>query len=129
MDLIRSLMLDIEGIPSGQILSLEYNSRDTALALGMAGDVADKGDAKQLYHANLLAEAGFIKCDNRGYTYGEGEILIERLTWEGHEFLDSIKSDKVWDRVKARLASTIEDASLGIIKLVAEDVSKNILGL
>ena len=27
------------------------------------------------------------------------ELLVERLTWEGHEFLAAARNEKVWDRV------------------------------
>ena len=53
------------------------------------------------YHVELLLEAGLIhgqmvKTIGR---HAQG-FMAERLTWEGHEFLDTIRSDTVWNKTK-----------------------------
>jgi len=53
------------------------------------------------YHCNLLYQAGLIKdykaqyADNELYTFG-----VSSLTWEGHDYLDKIRSETVWNKTK-----------------------------
>lgn len=51
-----------------------------------------------MYHADLLIESGMLK----GNVGGEMP-MVSRLTWNGHEFLDSIRNPEIWERVKERL--------------------------
>jgi hypothetical protein len=37
------------------------------------------------------------------------------LTWKGHEFLDTVRSDTAWNRIKARLAEKSIDLSFDAI--------------
>lgn len=55
--------------------------------------------------------------------------FIKSLTWEGNDFLDSVESDAVWSKVKARLAENVESASFDVIKAVAKSVLLTQLGL
>ncbi len=53
------------------------------------------------YHCAILHDAGLI-YDYKGQ-YGGDELLffgVGRLTWAGHEFLDKIKNDTVWNKTK-----------------------------
>jgi hypothetical protein len=51
------------------------------------------------YHVMLLAQAGLLEATDLVSTAG---FLYEakRLTWAGHEFLDAIRNDTVWNKVK-----------------------------
>ena len=55
--------------------------------------------------------------------------FIKSLTWEGNDFLDSVESDTVWSKVKARLAENVGSASFDVIKAVAKSVLLTQLGL
>ena len=50
-------------------------------------------------HVRLLTEAGLLKATDVS-TRGNFEWKPSRLTWEGHEFLNAIKNDTVWNNVK-----------------------------
>ena len=53
------------------------------------------------YHCAILYDAGLVS-DYKGQ-YGDNELYffgVGRLTWEGHEFLDKIKNDTVWNKTK-----------------------------
>jgi hypothetical protein len=73
------------------------------------------------YHLKLLMDVGFIDAA------GDGTIL-RGLTWEGHEFLDNVKSDDIWAKVKAQ-ASTLPGIGLRMIATIAESEIKRHLGL
>lgn len=54
------------------------------------------------YHCDLLYQAGLVKdygcnfADDEIYSFGVGA-----LTWDGHDYLDKIRSDTVWNKTKA----------------------------
>jgi hypothetical protein len=56
------------------------------------------------YHNRILYDAGFIRCESvRSSTSGDRviRVLPFELTWNGHEFLDKIRSDTIWNNIKA----------------------------
>ena len=89
-------------------------------------------DPERYHQARLLYEAGFIEEDayyasRRGsFTH---EFHIERLTNDGHDFLDSIRNDRVFTTVKEKMATVGGAASLAIVKALAEGVTKDLLKL
>lgn len=53
------------------------------------------------YHCAILHDAGLVS--NYKGQYGDNELQffgVGRLTWCGHELLDKIKSDTVWNKTK-----------------------------
>lgn len=76
------------------------------------------------YHCSILFDAGFVS-DYKGQ-YGDGELLffgVGRLTWEGHEFLDKIRSDTIWNRTKTTIISKGLPFVIEVVKEVATAVS------
>jgi hypothetical protein len=51
------------------------------------------------------------------------------MTWEGHEFLDSIRDKPTWDKVKGRAAEKGATLSFELIKAIAISYAKSKLGL
>ena len=67
------------------------------------------------YTLLLLEEAGYIEArisEADGGIYG---ILVYRLTYSGHEFIDVIKSDTVWKKIQSAISS-IGSVSLPILQ-------------
>lgn len=57
------------------------------------------------YHVNLLYEAGLIDAiDLSSLTSYRWEP--KKLTWQGHEFLDSARNDNLWEGAKKELKKT-----------------------
>ena len=84
-------------------------NRDMDLARGLLLQVtnselqsAEWGE-KEIYHLKMLSDVGFIE----GIAFKhllDGWIAAPsrpRLTWHGHEFLDTIREKSVWDKVKS----------------------------
>ncbi|WP_321871977.1 DUF2513 domain-containing protein [Paraburkholderia tropica] len=111
MDLIRELMLKLEALPMrpGAILLL----KGTAAELQMNGYSAEQID----YHLALTREAGLI--DSPGGGPIGGGIQFRRLTWAGHDFLDSVRSPDVWDRTK-QAASTAGGFTVDLLVFAAK---------
>lgn len=70
----------------------------------------------------MLDEAGFV---NLHVSSDDGEtimnIIYSSITYEGHQYLDKIRSDKVWAKTKGLLGK-IGAASIDIIAKVASNI-------
>lgn len=82
------------------------------------------------YHFDIMQQADLI--DASLVRSASGSIVradAYALTWEGNDFLDSVRSDKVWSKVKERIGGTVGTVSLAVIKEVAVSIAKTMLGL
>lgn len=64
---------------------------------------ADAADAKakaKADHAILLHQAGFIEGHLVEHLVGPRHFLSPKLTWAGHDLLETIRSKAVWERIK-----------------------------
>ena len=119
MELIRRLMLDIEARPAGKQFTGEELYRD--------------GDDRAIVaeHLVLLIEHGLVK--GKAFQTFDGleldHIMILSTTWKGHEFLDAVRNDTVWNKTKDKLASVGGTATVEIITQVASGLMKQMLGL
>ncbi|MEH3087695.1 MAG: DUF2513 domain-containing protein [Xylophilus ampelinus] len=51
-------------------------------------------------HVVWMEEAGLVKATINQYLSGETSALVQRLTWDGCEFADAVRSDTVWKKAK-----------------------------
>jgi uncharacterized protein DUF2513 len=109
MDLIRSILLEIEKIPFD----------------GGWHEVSVEGHSENdiLYHVMLLQEAGMIVAVNLSSHDGTSWLPI-RLTWEGHEFLDSARTETIWAKAKARVSSATGSLALAGLKIALGELTK-----
>lgn len=64
------------------------------------------------YHAVLMCEAGLLLAEDASeLAAGVPELMIHRLTWAGHEFIDAARDDSSWNSVK-RWAGAVTLATL-----------------
>jgi hypothetical protein len=119
MDLIRELLLFVEQDPTfdGQ----SWGSPDIPNDFG-----SEHHSMEELtYHLDLLIEAGYLKGKSGA---GFGLPVINKLTWQGHEFLDDIRDKDIWQKTKKRLEG-LQSVALGIVAEVAKAEIKKRLGL
>jgi hypothetical protein len=104
MDLIRKMLLKIE--------SDEHAfAPDTIEIPSYTQEQID-------YHALLLGEAGLaIIKETTGFGDKSPQAIIIRLTWAGHEFLDSAREHQIWNQAKDSIGK-IGGASLQIWMMV-----------
>jgi hypothetical protein len=76
------------------------------------------------YHVLLLHDAGFIQ----GNTETPSAPMIERLTWDGCEFLDDTRNPEVW-AVVTRTAKNLGGVGIGLLWELAKAELKKKLGL
>lgn len=111
MDLIRDLLLRIEDA------SEEPNSS----AFIEECDETEKDRVTK--HLRLLHEAGLIKGIISNLLRGRWRIQNIELTWQGHDFVGTVRDPEVWARTK----ETAQKAGTGAIELVwgiAKEVAK-----
>lgn len=61
------------------------------------------------YHLILLYQGGLVDGEPMQSTTSDRIIdmgAVFSLTWEGHEFLEKIRADEVWERIKQKTVST-----------------------
>ncbi|AHG75388.1 hypothetical protein X808_8650 [Mannheimia varigena USDA-ARS-USMARC-1296] len=107
-DLIRKILLKLE---------------EKADSISWLESTDIKGyDAKTVaYHYKLLSNAGLIEAIDVS-SLEEEDFSATSLTWQGHEFLDKIRNDSVWNKVKSTVQSKSLDLSFDVIKTVATKI-------
>src|ERR1700692_3539758 len=88
MDLVRELLLAIERDPKLDG-TLWFQAGTTG-----GFDIAGHSDAEVVYHVRMLIEEGFVA----GKMMTPTAVLVTRLTWKGHEFLDTVRDGEIWRR-------------------------------
>ena len=107
MELIRQICLQIETREDVAFKPVEIDGVDP-IALAR--------------HLEMLLEAGFI--EGRSALSGRGSgtaphILVKDLSWAGHDFLDAIKNDSVWEKLKQSFSpDQLRSLPLEVVKTV-----------
>ena len=111
MDLIRQILLEIEKEPVlGRMISL---------------DIESYSPEEASYHVMILNEAGLIEA-----TALDGHRWIpKRLTWQGHEFLDAARSEKVWKRAIETIKDKIGSVPFVVVQQLLIKLGTEHLGL
>ena len=106
---IRDLLLYLE-----ENLSYENNIKINDLSLKKYS----KTDL--IYSADKLNEIGYLNCmKSKGFT--PPIIIVKSITYNGHQFLDNIRDNKVWSKTKSIL-KPFKSASIEIISETASKV-------
>lgn len=80
-----------------------------------------------LYTADKLLEAEYLDGELIMLLDGEvPEIHIVSITWNGHQFLDNIRDNKVWEHTKG-VVSKFSSVSIGIISNIASQVISSLI--
>ena len=84
------------------------------------------------YHVRRMYEGGLL--DAEAVTSSRTETrLINVLpfghTWEGHEFLDSMRNETVLNQVKQRLGGALSEVPYTLIREVALAFGRSLVGL
>ncbi|HEX8190159.1 MAG TPA: DUF2513 domain-containing protein [Pyrinomonadaceae bacterium] len=85
------------------------------------------------YHKALVKEAGFAEgtIHYASGVHARPDVpdvaILSRLTWEGHEFLDKARNDKVWNRAKSIVKEKVGALSLEALKIALSESVKLLL--
>jgi hypothetical protein len=121
MDLIRDILLALEDSPdlNGQSL---YRGRANVF---FEREGASNDDVA--YHLLLLTDRKFVIGS---YDRASGTFDIERLSMDGHDFLDSVRDREVWKKTKNGAEAAggftldlLKDLAKGFIKKQIEELT------
>lgn len=110
MDLVRTILLALadsdEPLWSTDLVTDDY-SRDV---IG--------------YHFLILDEAGLIMANVKAADNDPYYIAVaSRLTWEGNDFLDAVRDESIWKRVRSTIGKITGGASFEVFKTVASSLA------
>jgi len=109
MDLIRQLLFQIEA--DNPELAVE----------GYDDKIVTK-------HLELLEEAGLIKAFlHKTDQSGVVQVDVERLTWEGYEFLDAARNEEVWNKTKAVVGEKSGSVTFEVLKSLLVETARSII--
>lgn len=116
MDLVRSILLRLE------------DSDKIRNGTGILSDLAD--DILVQGHLELLSDAGFVEQKNwKPHPDGVTMRMGWRITWEGHEFIDTVRDPEIWRKTKVgaeKLGSwtikILADMATGYVRSKAQEL-------
>ena len=76
------------------------------------------------YTCEKLDEAGYLETKR----YITGDAIILKMTYNGHQFLDTIRDDGIWKETKSKI-SKLASVSLPVIQQVAAQLISFKLGI
>ena len=82
--------------------------------------IGDWPAEETVYNIGLCFDAGFFRGENAGTLGGGPDWLVNRITYDGHEFLDSVRNDTVWSKVKARAKEQGVELTVDLTILLAK---------
>ncbi len=119
MDLVRALLLKLEGLEQGASGIYVYEYQELAV---------DGYSLEQVrYHLDLLREARLV---DQGGSGAMNQFMFRRLTWAGHDFVDSVRDEEVWQKTRRGALSAggwsvelIGDLAKGFIRKKAAELT------
>jgi len=123
MELVRKILFKIEENGPFEKCSVEIEGYDMQ-------EIA--------YHCEMLYDEGLIK-DYYGVTLdnfdGVVKFWVQDLTWEGQDFIETIRQDTIWNKTKTTikekglplLTGTIKTVATAFITATAEGVANSIM--
>ena len=110
-DLVREILLAVEA----------HDEPEGLIAL----KIDDHSAEEVSYHVRLLDEAGLLAALNTG-GIDRFRWQPQRLTYKGHEFLDTVRDGEVWRRTKVG-AEKAGVASIGFLLELGKAYGKQVL--
>lgn len=119
MDLIRLLLLDLEAAPG---------------ALDANHPVKGYTQPEVAYHLALLLKGGLAEGATPTFYLGNTTqvpdvVLATRLSFEGHDFIDTLRDDTIWKTVKEKTAKVGSTVALEVFKALGQAAVRHALGL
>lgn len=129
---IRDLLLFLEGniqyqtFPYGESSLIAPNKVDlfnveNALSQHSLEDIT--------YCSIKLIEADFIDAHVKEADQGILNIYYYAISFAGHQYLDSVRSPKIWDRIISTFSDNAVPMTFGLIQGVSQDIIGKLLSL
>jgi hypothetical protein len=117
MDLVRKILKLVE-------------AQENALNVGWEIAIDGYTDEQIGYHIHLMGQAGLvISIDSTTMSDTSPSALVSSLTWQGHDFLESIKDDDLWAKAKKYVLAPAGGAAFTVLTEWIKAEAKQRLGL
>ncbi len=113
MDLVRRILLEAEKSPQG----------------GCTGNPQVDGysELEVQFHVHLLNQAGLINAAEFQSLVHGPTAEITSITWAGYDFIDTFRSDTVWNAAKAKLIDVGVPLTIEYLVLYGKELAKEYL--
>ncbi|MEO6527773.1 MAG: DUF2513 domain-containing protein [Gemmatimonadaceae bacterium] len=109
IDLVRQIMMNIEDLPSGPSMQFRMGEVDDPVVRA---------------HLEMMISAGLVNGKiTEPYGARGAVIIISGLSWEGHEWIETVRDDGLWNEVKI----TVLNCGGALTFEIARDVANQIL--
>lgn len=116
MDLVRKILLALEAHPHG------FAPADFTVA---GYDQETIG-----HHVWLMAQGHLVTAEDVTVSENAGPTALpESITWHGHEFLDLVRNETVWKKLKAELKDRAITLPFELLQALAMKIAKSLAGL
>jgi Hypothetical protein (DUF2513) len=115
LELIRQLMLAIE------LKDTRFSAESIEI---------DGYDSSQInYHLKLMIEAKLVDGRVINQIFNQSTTIIEKLSWEGCNFLDDARNESVWQKTMEIVKDKGGSVSVGVLTQLLASVAKQLVGL
>lgn len=98
-----------------------------------ASDIAEKSSKYSLeeiiYNIRIMGEGNLINVYIDEREAGVVDAYVMDITWQGNDFLDSISSNEIWEKIKNNFSDKIINIPFDILISLAKLYLKSNLGL
>ena len=115
-DCMRAILLEIEKQPLNSSLRLSE----------LKNAISDFESDEVEYAVLKLDEADFINATIAHYDNGYYISSIDSITYNGHQFLETIRDNKVWSKTKT-ICGKIGSFAVDVITKVSSEVITNLI--
>jgi hypothetical protein len=115
-DTIREILLATEALLPDTTLALTDFDNDHAHTIS--------------YHVELLTESNLLHASiSRSIGKGPTQFHVYRLTWSGHELLDAIRNESIWNKTKNAILGKGGSMTFDIVTSVAIEFVKKAISI
>jgi DNA-binding PadR family transcriptional regulator len=114
---MRAVLFRVEGLPLDK------------QAVVRAEDFPDYPPETVVYHFDLLEQAGLVFASIQKHNHNRRVGLVFDLTWQGHEFLDAIRRETVWQKIQGRIKHDGASMPFELIKAAAIQLVREVMSL
>jgi hypothetical protein len=101
-DCIRDILLAVERLQTFELRSVSGNFMNRSVSRNvLERDLANWNSEDVCYAVLILEEARYIVASVTMAGNNVVNYSIHRLTYNGHEYLESIRDGKVWEKLKS----------------------------
>ncbi len=116
IELVREILLALEAKPGPEVIETV--------------NVEGYDDLAVRYHLILLAQAKLIDYEPVLTKTGRViRVLAFNPSWQGYEFLDAVRDEAVWNKLKVQVSDKGTSLPFDVLKLLAIEAVKKMFGL